>query len=367
MFDTLKSSVSGFGFFSEDWDNLSALIFMDSIKNDYSIYSDDESFVDIDFSAVEAFINLLQPKQRFVSMFRTKKISNFIGIQDDKTVFRVHSSTKHGMNVGVISRLPEEPKRILDLFRTNFKIRPIKSLVKGSVKLLVSAPPPSGLSFENIGKFETPFVRTNYSADIEKKFDQVLGMLKEQNPFGRLVLLHGSPGTGKSFFIKSLVSEITNSLVLFVPASMVGGLTAPNFVGKLLEWKENEKQSIILIVEDADEAIQKRQNGNVGVLSDILNLTDGLLGELIDVRVIATTNKKTVDIDEAVLRKGRLFDTVNFEILPAKHWEEVAKERDLKGDFSTKTFYSLAEFYQITGKHLNSSVPKEKDHVQQYI
>jgi ATP-dependent 26S proteasome regulatory subunit len=53
-------------------------------------------------------------------------------------------------------------------------------------------------------------------------------------------------------------------------------------------------------------------------VSNILNLTDGVLGEALNIHVIATFNTEKENIDEALLRSGRLiaehkFDKLNVE------------------------------------------------------
>ena len=53
-------------------------------------------------------------------------------------------------------------------------------------------------------------------------------------------------------------------------------------------------------MEDADATLATRQIDNVGRLSDLLNMSDGILGEMADLRIIATTNAKSTEIDEAV-------------------------------------------------------------------
>lgn len=47
-------------------------------------------------------------------------------------------------------------------------------------------------------------------------------------------------------------------------------------------------------------------------LADILNLGDGIPGELADIRIVATINAKRIDIDPAILRPGRLCLHVSF-------------------------------------------------------
>ena len=63
--------------------------------------------------------------------------------------------------------------------------------------------------------------------------------------------------------------------------------------------------SKILIIEDAERVISDREsNGSPAGVSNILNLTDGILGDCLNIQVIATFNMKREKIDQALLRKG---------------------------------------------------------------
>ena len=72
----------------------------------------------------------------------------------------------------------------------------------------------------------------------------------------------------------------------------------------------------ILIIEDAERVISDREgNGSPAGVSNILNLTDGILGDCLNIQVIATFNMKKEKIDQALLRKGRLIAEHKFEKL----------------------------------------------------
>ncbi len=72
----------------------------------------------------------------------------------------------------------------------------------------------------------------------------------------------------------------------------------------------------IIICEDAEEYVLPRRNG--GKISELLNLSDGLLSDQKVPKFIFTLNSNVTDIDEAILRKGRLHGSLKFEKLEAK-------------------------------------------------
>lgn len=49
-----------------------------------------------------------------------------------------------------------------------------------------------------------------------------------------------------------------------------------------------------------------RQASNMASIATLLNLGDGILGSLLDLRIVVTTNAAKATLDEAMLRKGRL-------------------------------------------------------------
>ena len=63
---------------------------------------------------------------------------------------------------------------------------------------------------------------------------------------------------------------------------------------------------MILVLEDADKCLVTMDKNNINSIQSLLNLGDGILGSLLDLRIIATTNAKELDMEEALVRKGRL-------------------------------------------------------------
>jgi ATP-dependent 26S proteasome regulatory subunit len=70
-----------------------------------------------------------------------------------------------------------------------------------------------------------------------------------------------------------------------------------------------------LVIEDAEDLILSRDNHHNSKLSFLLNLTDGLLGESLGIQIIATFNTDLKNIDNALLRKGRLTSIYEFKPL----------------------------------------------------
>jgi ATP-dependent 26S proteasome regulatory subunit len=75
------------------------------------------------------------------------------------------------------------------------------------------------------------------------------------------------------------------------------------------------RKNSILIIEDAEKIIMPREvSGGNSVVSTILQLTDGLFSDYLNIKVICTFNSSLKRVDKALLRKGRLI--ANYEFQP---------------------------------------------------
>jgi ATP-dependent 26S proteasome regulatory subunit len=68
----------------------------------------------------------------------------------------------------------------------------------------------------------------------------------------------------------------------------------------------------VLVIEDAENIIMQRQPGCDSAVSTLLNISDGLLSDFLNVQVICTFNSALSVVDEALLRKGRLIARYEF-------------------------------------------------------
>jgi hypothetical protein len=225
----------------------------------------------------------------------------------------------------------------------------------GCVHILSSTP--TGYSVQRIDKINYPLISDNYNKNVVSAYNHVTSCLKSKDPCGRFVLLHGEPGTGKTFLIRSLISEIEEVTTIIIPGSIVGQLTGPGLLPTLIGEKENKKP-IMLVVEDADSIIANRnENKDKSVLSDILNLTDGILGSAIDVRIIATTNANFLNVDNAVKRVGRLCTEIYVGPLTPPEANQVYNR--LTGESKImKNDTILSEIYQDAKKYKSHNVTK---------
>lgn len=140
----------------------------------------------------------------------------------------------------------------------------------------------------------------HYGPGFETVNERIKSALRTPGGKG-LILLHGLPGTGKTHYLRYLCSQIESKKILFVPPHLAEFITSPQIMPFLIKNKDS-----ILFIEDAERVIMSREDGGSEGVSNILNMTDGLLSDMLHIQIVATFNVGVDQIDQALLRKGRL-------------------------------------------------------------
>jgi ATPase family associated with various cellular activities (AAA) len=145
-----------------------------------------------------------------------------------------------------------------------------------------------------------------YYNDDFKEVDTIIrDRLNQQNDKG-IILLHGLPGTGKTTYLRHLIGGLKKK-VLFVSPSVAGNLMNPEFIDLLID-----NPNAVLIIEDAENIMMDRKYHSDSSVSNLLNLSDGLLSDCLSVQIICTFNSSLNMIDNALMRKGRLIARYEF-------------------------------------------------------
>jgi hypothetical protein len=153
-------------------------------------------------------------------------------------------------------------------------------------------------------------IELGYGKGFKPIHEKIIGKLNEPKSKG-LVLLHGTPGTGKTHYLKFLASKIKSKRVLFIPPFLADFITSPEMTPFLIQ-----NAGSVLFIEDAERVITDRNNGGGNGVSNILNITDGILSDILNIQIVATFNMDKAKIDSALLRKGRLIAEHKFDALP---------------------------------------------------
>ena len=160
-----------------------------------------------------------------------------------------------------------------------------------------------------------------------------------------LSIFEGAPGTGKSSYLRHLMGVLKNShRFYFIPTATMDVLSDPELTGFWANQRRNyTDRQFVVILEDSDAALMTRGSDNRDKVSAILNLSDGMLADFLRLQIICTINCRADDIDQALLRPGRLLSHRVFGRLEYAQACHLAASLGRK--LSVVRDYSLAEVF----------------------
>lgn len=189
-------------------------------------------------------------------------------------------------------------------------------------------------------------------------YKDIMTTLNDPNHNKGILLIHGVPGSGKSHLIKNMISDISNKAVIFLSPDMIGRLTDPDFVTFLTEevtlFKKIDR-NVILVIEEAESILKDRGEEINYNISNLLNITDGLLNNIFNIQVIVTFNTPVKKIDSALLRNHRAIGNISLRYLGNDRIEKLCNilgfGDDVIKQFKTRKGVTLSDIYSYGNKY----------------
>lgn len=239
-----------------------------------------------------------------------KKFKSYIFSKNKSFLSLEYNSYQNSYNCLVLSDV-KELESIKEFINTLIFHRVKKEKIKDNTFSIGLILPDYGglkIKYFDIDYISIPI--TNYSESVKENHKKIIQKLKNESK--GLFLFTGEPGTGKTNYLRKLAYEVQEKSFIFINADNAELLGNPNLISALMDEKNS-----VLVIEDGESSIASRKDQSVRnkFTTNLLNITDGLMSDILKIQVIVTLNYNKENIDEAFKRAGRLSSEVEFKAL----------------------------------------------------
>ena len=163
-----------------------------------------------------------------------------------------------------------------------------------------------------------------------------------------IALMHGIPGSGKSYFLRYLINKHRDKNFIYFDKTLLGDSTSVKF-NRFLDYNKNS----ILILEDCEQLIKSRNLSNNYFIHTLLNISDGLDGDDLNIKFILTFNTDYSNIDTALTRKGRLRLRYEFKKLTVDRVKTLFEKFNINDTPKPMALCDIYNYFEETGAEDN--------------
>ena len=239
---------------------------------------------------------------------------------------------------------PDMATEIFDRLKLRYLL-PLRDEECGHFYIVTNGPmgPDKRLIQVNEQKTQAVDLDLNYGGDFPKWHARFVELLTTRNT--GITILQGAPGTGKTSYLRHLLFETrATHRFYYLPISAYPLLVAPATVDFWIGESEGpESLTNVVVIEDAEALLVQRDAGSQESVSNLLNIADGFLADVLKLHLICTINAPVGRMDPAVTRPGRLITSRKFRRLTQAEAARLARAKNLR--LEPRDDYSLAEIY----------------------
>jgi Domain of unknown function (DUF5925)/ATPase family associated with various cellular activities (AAA) len=206
-----------------------------------------------------------------------------------------------------------------------------------------------------------PSIRRNYGGAAQRSVDALMALTPETLPAGRLLLMHGPTGTGKSTLLRSLGAAWSSWCSVDVLIDPDRFLSQPAYLNDVAfnGRPAEDTRWRLIVAEDCDEYVRpgaKAANGQN--LARLLNITDGVVGHGAKLIVCLTAAEPLSKVHPSIRRHGRCIAEINVPRLTKREAKAWLGSKPMPPSDDHDGSLSLAELFASTGGP--SLVPAEE-------
>jgi SpoVK/Ycf46/Vps4 family AAA+-type ATPase len=210
-------------------------------------------------------------------------------------------------------------------------------------------------------------ITNNYSKEAQNSLQDLMKLDSSSlGDGGKIILLHGPAGTGKTTLIRAIIREWKDwcDVEYIIDPEVI--LNSSNYLTQVVLGNGSDDEELdeilglfggraqgsskgvqskfrLLIFEDTEDLIASDDKGSVSAsVSRLLNIGDGLLGQGLKILILITTNVKLEKLHPALVRPGRTLANIH---VPRLSRLEASKWLGSESNEAT-----LAELYEEKNK-----------------